>query len=96
MRLVTYESNGNWRAGVIVDDNVVDSTVAATAADINFDTDVISNRQIIQLNPGQLSQFERTTLAIADAHPSRLDVFPREMFCSVLPYQTRTKSFALA
>src|SRR5687768_10067076 len=78
MRLVTYESNGKWRAGVIVDGNIVDSTAAATAAHINFDTDLISNRQIIQLDPGQRSQFERAALAIADTHPSGLDVFPIE------------------
>ena len=78
MRLVTYESNGNWRAGVSIDDNVVDSTVAATAANIDFDTDAISNRQIIQLNVKQQSQFERAALDIVDAHPSDLDVFPIE------------------
>jgi 2-keto-4-pentenoate hydratase/2-oxohepta-3-ene-1,7-dioic acid hydratase in catechol pathway len=78
MRLVTYESTGKWRAGILVDDNVVDSTVAATAADINFDTDWISNRQIIRLNPNQQSQFERAAHDIADAHPSDLDVFPIE------------------
>ncbi len=78
MRLVTYESKGKWRAGVIVDDNVVDSTVAATAADINFGANWISNRQIIQLNPNQQSQFERAAFAIADSPPSDLDVFPTE------------------
>lgn len=78
MRLVTYESNGNWRAGILVDDKIVDSTVAATAANIDFDAEWISNRQIIQFNPGQLSQFERASLDIADAAPSDLDVFPIE------------------
>ena len=78
MRLVTYESNKNWRAGVIVDDNVVDATVAALAADIKFHTDWISNRQIIRLNPDQQSRFERTAFDIADSNPSDLDVFPIE------------------
>ena len=76
MRLVTYESEEKWRAGIIVDDNVVDSTLAATAADIDFDSEWISNRQIIQLTSSQLSKFERAALDIADAHPSDLDVFP--------------------
>ena len=76
MRLVTYESNKKWRAGVLVDDNVVDSTVAAIAANINFDTEWVSNRQIIRLKPDQLSQFERAVLDIADSKPSDLDVFP--------------------
>ena len=78
MRLVTYESNRKWRAGVIMDAKVVDSTVAAIAADINFDTDWVTNRQIIRLTPSQLSQFERTIFDIADSNPSDLDVFPIE------------------
>ena len=95
MRLVTYESNGNWRAGVIVDDNIVDSTTAATAADINFDTDLISNRQIIQLNPGQRSQFERAAFAIADAHPAGLMFFPSKMPCSAPPIPDPDKIICL-
>ena len=78
MRLVTYESDGNWRAGVIVDEDVVDSTVAATAARIGFETKWISNRQIIQLNAKQQSQLERAANDIAIAPPSGLDVFPIE------------------
>ena len=78
MRLVTYESNGNWRAGIIVDEDVVDSSIAATAADIDFDSDWISNRQIIQLNAKQQSQLERAANDIAVARPSDLDVFPIE------------------
>jgi len=78
MRLVTYESDGSWRAGVIVDEDVVDSTVAAIAANIDFDSKWISNRQIIQLNEKQQSEFERAADDIADAQPSDLSVFPIE------------------
>ena len=76
MRLVTYESNGNWHAGILVGDNVVDSTVAATAVNIDFDAEWISNREIIRFNPGQLSQFERAARDVHKAHPSDLAVFP--------------------
>ena len=76
MRLVTYESDNKWRAGVIVDDNVVDSTVAALAANIDFDTEWISNRQIIQLTENQQSRLERAAWDVADARNSDLDVFP--------------------
>lgn len=76
MRLVTYESGKKWRAGVIVDENVVDATTAAIAADIKFQTDWISNREIIRLNTDEQSQFERAAFHIADAPPSKLDVFP--------------------
>jgi 2-keto-4-pentenoate hydratase/2-oxohepta-3-ene-1,7-dioic acid hydratase in catechol pathway len=78
MQLVTFESYKKWRAGIMVDDHIVDSTVAAIAAEINFGTDWISNRQIIRLNPGQLSQLERAALDVAAARPSDLDVFPIE------------------
>lgn len=78
MRLVTYESNEKWRAGVIVDEDVVDSSIAAMAADIDFDSEWISNRQIIQLNEKQQSKFERAARDVADARPSNLDVFPIE------------------
>lgn len=77
MRLVTYESNKKWRAGVIVDGNIVDATTVAINAGIRFQTDWISNREIIRLNPDQQSEFERAAFAVgADSPPSKLDVFP--------------------
>ena len=39
MRLVTYDSNGEWHAGIFIDEKVVDASVAAKAADISFDGD---------------------------------------------------------
>jgi acylpyruvate hydrolase len=77
MRLVTYDSNGKRRAGIIVDDNVVDSTTAAVAADIDFDTDAISNRQLIQLTASQRSRFEHAAWDIASANATS-DVHPLE------------------
>ena len=78
MRLVTYDSNGRWRAGIIVDEDVVDSSIAAMAADIDFDSEWISNRQIIQLNEKQWSKFEQAAWDVANARNSELDVFPIE------------------
>lgn len=75
MRLVTYESDGKWRAGVIVDGSVVDSTAAAVAANINFAGDPVSNRQVIQLTPNELSRFENSARETANASD---DVFPLE------------------
>jgi 2-keto-4-pentenoate hydratase/2-oxohepta-3-ene-1,7-dioic acid hydratase in catechol pathway len=76
MRLVTYESDKKWRAGVIVDGKIVDATTVAINAEIKFQTDWISNREIIRLDPDQQSEFERTAFDLADAPPSKLDVFP--------------------
>jgi 2-keto-4-pentenoate hydratase/2-oxohepta-3-ene-1,7-dioic acid hydratase in catechol pathway len=42
----------------MVDGKIVDSTKAAIAADLDFASDSISNRQIIQLRPDEFSQFE--------------------------------------
>jgi len=68
-----------WCAGLIVDENIVDATTAAIAADIKFQTDWISNREIISLNPDEQSQLERAAFAVgADSPPSKLDVFPIE------------------
>ena len=36
MRLVTYDSNGEWRAGILINEKVVDASVTAKAADISF------------------------------------------------------------
>jgi 2-keto-4-pentenoate hydratase/2-oxohepta-3-ene-1,7-dioic acid hydratase in catechol pathway len=108
MRLVSYESDGSLRAGVIVEDNVVDSTVAATAANIDFEGDWISNRQIIRLNPPQLSHFERVVHNIANAHPSDRDVFlienaqfgppipdPDKIICLGLNYKSHAEETGL-
>ena len=78
MKLVTYDSDAKWRSGLIVDGNIVDATVAATAASVDFETEWISNRQIIRLNPKQRSELERAARDLAEAQPSDLDVFPME------------------
>jgi 2-keto-4-pentenoate hydratase/2-oxohepta-3-ene-1,7-dioic acid hydratase in catechol pathway len=78
MKLVTYESDAKWRAGIMVDDSVVDAAVAATAARIDFETEVISNRQIVQLSQQQRSALESAARDIAEARPSNRDVFPIE------------------
>jgi 2-keto-4-pentenoate hydratase/2-oxohepta-3-ene-1,7-dioic acid hydratase in catechol pathway len=78
MRLITYESGKKWRAGVMVDDKIVDATTAAIAAQIKFQTDWISNREIIRLDPDQQSEFERAAYDIADSPASKLDLFPVE------------------
>jgi acylpyruvate hydrolase len=78
MRLVTYESDGHWRAGIIVDEDVVDSSIAAMAADIDFVSEWISNRELIQLSEKQLTRFENAAWDVASARNSDMDVFPIE------------------
>jgi acylpyruvate hydrolase len=78
MKLVTYESDAKWRAGIMVDDNVVDATVAATVAAIDFETESISNRQIVQLSPHQRAKLESAAQDVAVAKSSDLAVFAKE------------------
>lgn len=66
MRLVTYESNGLWRSGILVEGRIIDVTTAAVAADIKLDSDTISNRQVIQLTADELSRLEDAARKIAD------------------------------
>lgn len=77
MRLITYDLNGKWRAGVMVDDKIVDSTRAAITADLDFASDSISNRQIIQLSPDEFSQFEAVVREMAGTRASS-DIYSLE------------------
>ena len=109
MRLVTYESEKKWRAGVMVDGKIVDATTVAITAEIKSQTDWISNREIIRLNPDQQSEFERAAFDIADSSPSKLDVFrieearlgppipdPDKIICLGLNYRSHVEETGLA
>jgi len=65
MRLVTYEANKKWHAGIAIEDKVVDAAIAAKSADIDFNGAEISNRKIIQLNQDQQSQLEEAARELA-------------------------------
>jgi len=58
MRLVTYDSQGKWRAGIVIDNLVIDATAAMKTANIDFNGDEISNRNIIQLSQDKQAQLE--------------------------------------
>jgi 2-keto-4-pentenoate hydratase/2-oxohepta-3-ene-1,7-dioic acid hydratase in catechol pathway len=73
MRLVTYERDGKWRAGIAIEDKVVD---AAAAANISMAADWISNRAIIQLLPDQQLRLEEAAHRLAGSRPAPINVFP--------------------
>lgn len=75
MRLVTYDLNNSWRAGILIDEKIVNSSAAAKAAGM-METDGISNRSIIQWDAGKQAQFEKTAHTLADSSSS--DVFSIE------------------
>ena len=72
MRLVTYDSEGNWRAGVAIDGWVVDAAAAAEAAGLAHDSavDWTSNRHIIQVSPDRQTQLESAARTLAAANTS--------------------------
>lgn len=75
MRLVTYESDGNWRAGIFVEERVVDALVAARQADLDI-TDSLSNRTILQLSHKQRSGLEHAARSLANQDSTPSVVFP--------------------
>jgi 2-keto-4-pentenoate hydratase/2-oxohepta-3-ene-1,7-dioic acid hydratase in catechol pathway len=64
MRLVTFEADGAWRAGIALDDVVIDTEAAAGAADLDESGPTgsgwSSNRAVIQAD-------DRTRAALAEA-----------------------------
>ena len=97
MRLVTYESNGKWRAGVAIGGKVVDSLAAAKAANLLAENDPVSNRDIIQWAPDKQSQLEEAARALANSGLSA-DVLlgppipdPDKIICLGLNYRSHAE-----
>jgi 2-keto-4-pentenoate hydratase/2-oxohepta-3-ene-1,7-dioic acid hydratase in catechol pathway len=65
MRLVTYERNGKWRAGILIEDKVVDASVAAQAARLDMGESEVSNRVLLQLVPKSQSGLEKAARVLA-------------------------------
>jgi 2-keto-4-pentenoate hydratase/2-oxohepta-3-ene-1,7-dioic acid hydratase in catechol pathway len=80
MRLVTYDSMGIWRSGVVIKQWVVDSLFAAKAANLTgvVDAHWLSNRHIIQLSPSKLSKLEQSAISLANLNPSHPKVYLAE------------------
>ena len=68
MRLVTYESNKIWHAGIVIEDKVVDAATAAKTANIEFSGDEISNRNIVQLSQDKQVQLEEAARVLAKSN----------------------------
>lgn len=107
MRLVTYESNGQWRPGIQVGEKVVNSVAAAEAAYILTDASSISNRSIIQWTLEQQAQLEQSALKLADSAQSEVyridDVLlgppihdPDKIICLGLNYRSHAEESGLA
>lgn len=76
MQLVTFDVNGTWRAGVRIENLVVDSLVAGRTAGILTKESSITNRAIIQWTVEKQSQLEEAARALAAS--ASANVFPEE------------------
>ena len=68
MRLVTYDLNKNWHAGIVVNKSVVNASAAAKAANINFHGIEISNRAIVGLSQDEQSDLEKGAQELAKSN----------------------------
>lgn len=98
MRLVTYHSDGKWRAGIALDDRIVDAEAAAAGANLAHDdaADWMSNRHIIQLSSDEQAQLENAARTLAGSDSSYLVdrirlgppiVDPEKLICLGLNYR---------
>ncbi len=69
MRLVTYESDGRWRAGIALGDRVIDTAAAAEAAQLaqGSTIDWTSNRAIIQVALDDQARLENAARMLAES-----------------------------
>jgi 2-keto-4-pentenoate hydratase/2-oxohepta-3-ene-1,7-dioic acid hydratase in catechol pathway len=107
MRLVTYDADGNWRAGVLIQNRIVDSLAAARAAGIVTEGDPVTNRAIIQWPREQQMQLEESARALSAAGSA--NVFspedttlgppipdPDKIICLGLNYRSHVQETGLA
>lgn len=106
MRLVTYESDGHWRAGIAIDDRVVDAAAAAEAAQLTHDSTInwTSNRSLIQLSSDDQTRLEnaahtlatKSSVAAIDAvHLGPPIVDPDKIICLGLNYRSHAAETGL-
>jgi 2-keto-4-pentenoate hydratase/2-oxohepta-3-ene-1,7-dioic acid hydratase in catechol pathway len=72
MRLITYDFEGDWYAGIVIEDKVVDASSASLAANILSDAAVngINNRVIIQMTFDEQMQIEQAACDLTNASSS--------------------------
>jgi 2-keto-4-pentenoate hydratase/2-oxohepta-3-ene-1,7-dioic acid hydratase in catechol pathway len=72
MRLVSYDVNSQWRAGVVIGERVMDAAAAAEAAQLTQDSpiDWTSNRSVIQIALDDQARLESAAHALAAKSPT--------------------------
>lgn len=110
MRLVTYDSDGSWRAGIVVNDQVVDAAAAAEAAHLAHGSTVdwTSNRHIIQISSDARDKLEDAARALAASNSPQPAVYaasdvrlgppivdPEKIICLGLNYRDHAQEAGL-
>jgi 2-keto-4-pentenoate hydratase/2-oxohepta-3-ene-1,7-dioic acid hydratase in catechol pathway len=108
MRLVTYEADRRWRAGILIDARVIDLAAAGLPVFPESDTP-ISNRAILQLTPAERSALEeaarellrvkrarRHVLALEDLRLGPPIPDPDKIICLGLNYRSHAEEAGLA
>lgn len=77
MRLVTYQSEGKWRSGIMLGEWIVDAMAAAKLAGVSVKNEAwqLSNREIVQLSFEQQSKLELAASDLAGKGSPSGDVF---------------------
>jgi len=107
MRLVSYDSQKKWRAGIAIENKVVDAAIAAMTANINFTAGEISNKTIIQLSQDKQSKLEEAARELAKSNETEVhrmdDVLlgppipdPDKIICLGLNYRSHSMETGLA
>jgi len=105
MRLVTYESNEKWRAGILIEDKVVDASAVALTLDIGGNE--ISNRTILPWALERQLEFEKAAQALVNSKHAGVhrleDVClgppipdPDKILCLGLNYRSHAEEAGLA
>jgi 2-keto-4-pentenoate hydratase/2-oxohepta-3-ene-1,7-dioic acid hydratase in catechol pathway len=71
MRLVTYDFEGDWRAGIAIEDKVVDAASAARSVKLSSEGGAtgITNRGILQMAPAEQAGLEQAARELANSSP---------------------------
>ncbi len=103
MRLVSYEQDGAWRAGILIGEGVIDAEAAARHARIGGPDDVwASNRKIIQLARGEreavaeaAAEIESSALPLAGVRLGPPIPDPEKILCMGLNYRDHAEESGL-
>ena len=103
MRLVSYEHDGGWRAGILIGEAMIDAEAAALRAGIGAPGDIwTSNRRIVQASDEEraaiveaAAELESSTMPLADVRLGPPIPDPEKILCMGLNYRDHAEEQGL-